>query len=60
MFTTHDTVELHGLGNAIASAVEVAQALTSQHPFVLQRIFTSSLQTPEAKKPEITIILGKK
>jgi len=57
MLTKHDTVELHGLGNAIAAAVEVSQYIIPTGKATLQKISTSTVQTSASRKPEVVIIL---
>jgi len=57
MLTKHDTVELHGLGNAIAAAVEVSQYIIPTGKATLQKITTSTVQTSASRKPEVVIIL---
>jgi len=57
MFATHETVELHGLGAAISSAVEVSQYLIATPYAEIKKIATSMVQTTTARKPEIVIHL---
>jgi len=57
MFLENETVELHGLGNAISSAVEVSQYIIPTGKAILQKIQTSTVQTASSRKPEIVIIL---
>lgn len=57
MFLENETVELHGLGNAISSAVEVSQYIIPTGKATLQKIHTSTLQTANSRKPEIVITL---
>jgi len=57
MLAKHDTVELHGLGNAIAAAVEVSQYIIPTGKATLQKITTSTVQTSASRKPEVVIIL---
>jgi len=57
MLLKNETVELHGLGNAIASAVEVSQYIIPTGKATLQKITTSSVVTSANNKPEIVIIL---
>jgi len=57
MFLENETVELHGLGNAISSAVEVSQYIIPTGKAILQKIQTSTVQTSTSRKPEIVIIL---
>jgi len=57
MLKTHDTVELHGLGNAISSAVEVSQYIIPTGKAQLAKITTSTVSTGQSRKPEIVIVL---
>jgi len=57
MLQKHETVELHGLGNAIAAAVEVSQYLIPTGRAVLEKITTSTIPTSASRKPEVVIIL---
>jgi len=57
MFAKHDTVELHGLGEAISSAVEVAEYLIHLDKSTLQRITTSTVRSGSTNKPEVVVIL---
>jgi len=57
MFLENETVELHGLGNAISSAVEVSQYIIPTGKATLQKIHTSTVQTANSRKPEIVITL---
>jgi len=57
MFLDNETVELHGLGNAISSAVEVSQYIIPTGKAILQKIHTSTVQTANSRKPEIVITL---
>jgi len=46
LFQKNETVELHGLGNAIAFAVEVSQILVANGHATIQSIQTSTVVTP--------------
>jgi hypothetical protein len=52
-----DAIELHGLGAAIASAVRIADTLTSQGYAVIDRVATESLQHEEESKPSVPKIV---
>jgi len=58
MLAKHDTVELHGLGNAIAAAVEVSQYIIHTGKADLKKITTSTVQNNATRKPEVVIILS--
>mmetsp|Transcript_25770 Transcript_25770/g.45385 ORF Transcript_25770/g.45385 Transcript_25770/m.45385 type:complete len:143 (-) Transcript_25770:5937-6365(-) len=56
------TIELHGLGAAITSAVRIADTLTSQRYAVIDRVTTETLESEEEgrqRKPKVVIILNK-
>jgi len=53
-----DTVELHGLGNAIPLTAEIAQNLKVSGSITYQKIHTNQVFT-QGRKPELVIILKK-
>jgi len=55
MFQKFETVELHGLGFAISTAVEVSQYIVHTGKAVVQKITTSTVRA--SQKPEMVIIL---
>jgi len=57
MLREHETVELHGLGEAISAAVEVSQYLVGTKYAAIQRVVTNMIQTSPSRKPEIVITL---
>eukprot|EP00823_Brevimastigomonas_motovehiculus_P001318 TRINITY_DN1183_c0_g1_i1.p1 TRINITY_DN1183_c0_g1~~TRINITY_DN1183_c0_g1_i1.p1 ORF type:complete len:126 (-),score=21.64 TRINITY_DN1183_c0_g1_i1:108-485(-) len=57
MMKQHETVELHGLGNAISSTCEVSQYLVRQGKATVSHVKTGFLQSNQIRKPEIVIIL---
>jgi len=57
MFVKHEQIELHGLGAAIASAVEVSQLLLKTNKCLIKKIVTSTVSTGPSRKPEIVIHL---
>jgi len=58
MFAQHETVELHGLGAAISSAVEVSQYLCATPYAEILKVETNLVQSANAaRKPEIVIHL---
>merc|ERR1719461_1055645 len=59
MFAKHETVELHGLGEAISTAVELSQSLLVTGKCGILKIRTSMVDTSNARKPEIVIILNR-
>ena len=57
MFVKHEIVELHGLGAAIAAAVDVSQHLQHIQKATIQRITTGTVASGGAPKPEIVILI---
>ena len=55
------SLELHGLGSAISTTVEVAQMLTPEKKCLVSKIHTGTCSSPERGqgKPEIVITLVK-
>jgi len=55
MMVTNEQIQLHGLGAAIASAVELSQYLLHNKRAILTKVYTSTVQSGPSRKPEIVI-----